>query len=412
VQTLSSKAKRMLIAALCHLWIMLAALGAFATLEKGKDKTAIANTDSQQQLNKASSQDAIQAQAAHVVIEGHWAAAAEIGATRWSIGLTIAKNSEGKIVATIDAPDARRVQVDSIEQAGNKLKLTITNIGASFHGELNAAGSEINGVWQEGTVSLPIRFLSPKGKGGVIGSLVEPPVQNWSKAPSAESAGFQDEAAFSFLVDEQPAGVVESSWATDGSFESHSIVTRSGQTIQISTKVLPDKDGRWAKIIAGTSLNTTTVARGGTKIVCTIGKNAAVREIGANNLMLLDYNSPALLSQVLRIYDRSKGGVQQFSSIQIPPEFFPNQLTVEAKETTEHTVGGNHLLLTRFHCKAENDMLEVLPIVPGRSIWSNCRPRTLFSCAWGMKACVLESKHPSTIAMRKCRAGTIGRTRD
>ena len=290
--------------------------------------------------------------------EGVWLAHLDIGATKWPMMLRIAKNKEGVMFATLDAPDADRLQADSIEQTGNKLKLVLTSIGASFQGDINAKSSEIIGVWKQGRTSLPLVFENSGRSGGVIGGIIRSlpgRPQDQSKALPAESAGFQDEASFSFLVNDKPMGVVKSSWASDGSFESRSTVTISGQTTQITTKIIPDQQGRWAKIIADTPLTTIIVTREGSKIIRTIGKNAVSWE-SKNNALLLDNNSPALLSQALRMYDRSKGGLQQFPLLEIPPRYFPQWLMVQAKETTEQTVGDNHLSLTRFYCSAEEEL--------------------------------------------------------
>jgi hypothetical protein len=305
-------------------------------------------------------QDATETKATHGLsrFEGLWFGSLEIGAIKWPVMLTISKNKEGTLVAIIDAPDADRTQVDSVEQTGSKLQLVVTGIGASFQGEFNATGSEIAGVWNQGRASFPLVFWSPAKKGGVIGTSVtsfSSGPQDQSKALPMESAGFQDEASFALMVNEKPMGAVKSSWAADGSFESRSTVTRSGQATQVTTKVFADKDGRWAKVIADTSLTTITVAREGGKIVRTIGNKIASWE-NRNNAVLLDYNSPALLSQVLRMYDRSKGGLQQFPLVEIPPRYFPQWLMVEAKETTEQLVDGHDLSLTRFHCRAGSDL--------------------------------------------------------
>jgi hypothetical protein len=138
-------------------------------------------------------QDATQAQATHGTsrFEGVWLAQLNIGATKWPMMLRIAENKEGVMVATLDAPDADRLQADSLEQTGNKLKLALTSIGASFQGDINAKSSEIAGVWKQGRASIPLVFESPARSGGVISGIIKSlpgKPQDQSKALPAESA--------------------------------------------------------------------------------------------------------------------------------------------------------------------------------------------------------------------------------
>ena len=63
-------------------------------------------------------------------------------------------------------------------------------------------------------------------------------------------------------------------------------------------------------------------------------------------VLLFDNNTPALMSQAIRAYDRSKGGAQTFPLMVIPGVAM--DLTLEAKETADHSVAGKELSLTKF----------------------------------------------------------------
>jgi hypothetical protein len=288
------------------------------------------------------------------IFAGQWTGYLDIGADRLPFYLLVFKNKDGGFSATVLGPREGLASANSVEPIGDRLKLELTSIGASFQGKINAAGSEITGEWKQGRGSLPL-VLQRVGSsgGGVIGGII----RSFYKGLPASLGGFEDEASFSFLVDEKPLGTTQSSWTKDGSFQSRAEATRAGQTVQVITKITPDAEGRWAKIVSETPLNTVTITRVGSEIVWTVGKTARKWQTNRDEL-LFDDNSPALISQALRSYDRSKGGAQKFPVLIILRN--EEDLTLEARETTEYTIRGQNLSLTRFQCSLSGTDLSVL----------------------------------------------------
>ena len=147
------------------------------------------------------------------------------------------------------------------------------------------------------------------------------------------------------IVNEERLAVMQSNWKRDGHFESHATISQAGQSVQTSTKIVPDADGRWAQITMEAPTGIVNITREGSSVRRTIKEKTTTWET-RQGLLLFDNNAPALMSQAIRQYDRAKGGAQKFpvacsagSSV---------DLTLEAKETTERSVGGKNLSLTKF----------------------------------------------------------------
>lgn len=69
------------------------------------------------------------------------------------------------------------------------------------------------------------------------------------KGLPASLAGFEDQASFSIIVNEEILGAAQSTWRPDGSFEGRSIISLAGQTAQTTVTIVPDNDGRWKEIV-------------------------------------------------------------------------------------------------------------------------------------------------------------------
>jgi hypothetical protein len=291
---------------------------------------------------------------------GQWRGALDVGATRLPATVLVFKQKEGTFAASIMGLYEGFANADSVELMGDKVRLEFMSIGGSFQGKMNAAGSEITGEWKQGRASLPLVLQRAGNGSGIIGGIIG---RVTPKGPPASLGGFEDAASFSFLVDEKALGAMQSSWTSDGNFESRAEVTRAGQTVQIITKITADAEGRWTKIVSETPLTTITMICEGNKIARTIGKNT--RTLPANkDVLLYDDNSPALISQALRAYDRSRGGAQRFPVLSITKD--EEELTLEARETTEYTVRGQSLSLTRFQYSVPGTDLNVLADSTGK----------------------------------------------
>ncbi|HEY6968462.1 MAG TPA: CocE/NonD family hydrolase [Candidatus Angelobacter sp.] len=165
------------------------------------------------------------------------------------------------------------------------------------------------------------------------------------KGLPASLAGFEDDASFSLILNEERLGVLQSSWKKDGSFDSSATITFAGQTVHVNTKITPDADGRWTKIVMETPVVTATLTREGSKVTRIMKEKTTTWE-SRQGVLLYENNSPALMSQALRAYDRSKGGAQKLPILLLPGMAI--EVTIEAKETVERTVAGKDLTLTKF----------------------------------------------------------------
>jgi putative CocE/NonD family hydrolase len=270
-------------------------------------------------------------------LEGDWQGTLAAGGAKLRLVLKVAKSADGKLSGTLDSPDqnANGIPISSIDQSGSEVKLQFVVIGGTYAGKMDAAGMEIAGEWKQGGQTLPLVF-----KRNVTESDVKV-----STGPPASLAGFEDEAVFSLFVNEEALGTMKSSWKKDGSFSAQSTITMAGQSRQGSTKITPDAEGRWSQIVIEAPTGTATLNRQGSSVTRTVKDKTTTWET-RSGVLLVDGNAPALMSQAVRAYDRKKGGVQKFPVLALPGGGL--ELTLEAKETAEHTVAGKDLSLTKF----------------------------------------------------------------
>lgn len=97
-------------------------------------------------------------QPAAKTIEGEWNGALDAGGQKLRLRVKISKGSGDKLTGAIDSLDqgANNIPISSVEQSGNEVKLELAEIGASYHGTMNADGSEISGEWKQGGGALPL----------------------------------------------------------------------------------------------------------------------------------------------------------------------------------------------------------------------------------------------------------------
>src|SRR5215469_7658341 len=170
-------------------------------------------------------------------LEGEWNGALDANGTKLRLLLKVSKDKDGKLTATIDSLDqnANGIPVTSVTYTGNDVKLELGGIAASFQGKMNADGTEISGDWKQGGGSLPLVFHRGQSK-------AENPEP---KGLPASLAGFEDEASFFLIMNEERLATMKSSWKKDGSFNSSVDVSMAGQTVHASTKITAASDGRW-----------------------------------------------------------------------------------------------------------------------------------------------------------------------
>lgn len=174
----------------------------------------------------------------------------------------------------------------------------------------------------------------------------KPAAKEESSGLPAPISGFSDSGTFYVYKDEDRIVTVTFSLKEDGTFENQSILSFAGQSVKTNVKIAPDKVGRWQTITMEAPIGTITVTRDGTKAVRTVkDKPPKTFEIKPDTTLFENFG-PALLSPLIRSYDRGKGGKQTF-----PVQIIPNVLvegSLERKDQIERSVAGKDLKIRRY----------------------------------------------------------------
>jgi hypothetical protein len=272
-------------------------------------------------------------------ISGEWDGTLSVLGQKLRLTLHIRRNPEGKLTGTLDSPDqgASDIPISRLEQTGGDVELELSGITAGYQGKLSASGNEIIGAWKQNGGILPVVFSRYIEKASA-----DPKP---SKGLPATLAGFEDQANFILFLNGQRLTVMQSTWRKNGSFEGHAAMNLAGQKTETTTRILPARDGRWARITMESALGLVMLTRKGSTVthMFKVKKNTWESREG---LVLFDNNSPALISQALRRYDRRKGGVQKFPLLILPDTLA--ELRLEARKTTHDQIAGKKWTLTKF----------------------------------------------------------------
>src|SRR5579864_795069 len=138
-------------------------------------------------------------------ISGDWNGELDVQGQKLRLVLHLTKNPDGKLLGTIDSLDqgANGIPVSSVDQTGDNVKLDLAGIAAGYEGKLNAAATEITGEWKQGGNALPLIFKRAGDKTAD---------QKTPKGLPATLAGFEDQANFSLVVNEERLGSMQSTW--------------------------------------------------------------------------------------------------------------------------------------------------------------------------------------------------------
>jgi pimeloyl-ACP methyl ester carboxylesterase len=101
-----------------------------------------------------------QAQTITIGLEGDWDAKLQAGEAVIHLVLHLAKASDGSVKATIDSLDqgVYGIEVTSYSQKNLTLRFTVSSVSASFEGRISTDHRTIDGVWTQGSASLPLGF--------------------------------------------------------------------------------------------------------------------------------------------------------------------------------------------------------------------------------------------------------------
>lgn len=165
------------------------------------------------------------------------------------------------------------------------------------------------------------------------------------KALPASLAGFSDEGIFHLYVNEEPLVEIKFKWEKEGKFSNTSRLSLAGQSVTTIIKIETDKDGRWTKIIQKSPQGTMKFTRKGSIVTRTFKEKTVTIEL-KEGAVLFENFSPALISQSLRAYDKSKSGKQTLPLFIIPGAM--EKATLELKEEVERSVAGKDIRFKKF----------------------------------------------------------------
>jgi len=91
-------------------------------------------------------------------IEGTWEGVLNVEGTDLRVVFKINKEADGALTAVMDSPDqgAMDIPLDTVTFDDGTLRLEWEAAQASYEGKMNEDGSEIEGAWEQGGVSLPL----------------------------------------------------------------------------------------------------------------------------------------------------------------------------------------------------------------------------------------------------------------
>jgi len=93
-------------------------------------------------------------------IEGNWSGSLEAGDAVLHLVLHVSKSADGSFSATIDSLDqgVYGIEVSSFTLTSSVLHFSIPSVAATYEGKLSFDHRAIDGVWTQGSVSLPLAF--------------------------------------------------------------------------------------------------------------------------------------------------------------------------------------------------------------------------------------------------------------
>jgi putative CocE/NonD family hydrolase len=164
-------------------------------------------------------------------------------------------------------------------------------------------------------------------------------------AQPAPLSGFKDEGVFFLYVNEDRVATLRFQWHPDGSFQNQATLSMAGQSVTTTYSIVPDKEGRWVNITVNSPQGPITTVREGEVARRTFKEKTETVNIKREARLFGNY-SPALMSQAVRLYDRAKGGKQDFPLVIIPGVMM--EASLEYKDTVERSVAGRDMQFLRF----------------------------------------------------------------
>ena len=166
-----------------------------------------------------------------------------------------------------------------------------------------------------------------------------------TEALPATLAGFGDEGVFRLYVNEDPLVEIHFKWEKKGKFSNISTIATAGQSVTTTTEIETDDKGIWTKITQESPQGVIKAIREGSIVTRTFKEKTVTIEL-KDGAVLFENFSPALMSQVVRAYDREKGGKQTFPLFIIPGVMM--EASLEVKEEVERSIAGKDMKFIKY----------------------------------------------------------------
>ena len=161
----------------------------------------------------------------------------------------------------------------------------------------------------------------------------------------APLTGFSDEGVFLVYKNEERIVTIDFRWLADGTFENEHTLSLAGQTVSSKMRVHPAPDGPWSEILMEMPLGPISITRDTQG--CRITREKEIETVALKpGTVLFENFAPALMSQPVRLYDKTAGGKQTFPLFILPKRVM--EASLELLDTVERSVGRSDLRFTRY----------------------------------------------------------------
>jgi hypothetical protein len=196
----------------------------------------------------------------------------------------------------------------------------------------------------------------------------------------ATLAGFEDQGKFRIYVNEEPIAEILFNWAKNGFVSSTVTLKMAGQSVTVETKIEADAKGLWTRILQSSAQGKAELTRTDGTVSRTIVTSTA-KEIKDTielkpGVVLFDNYGPALMSQMIRLYDSQKGGKQKFQIFILPGR----KKKGKTGRSPARTGNSGNTSMNWVGSTSPSGRMR-----PARSFWPPCRRRVLTTSAKGTR---------------------------
>lgn len=175
-----------------------------------------------------------------------------------------------------------------------------------------------------------------------LGATPRPTARAPRPVPGGRLGGFADSGAYVRFHKNEIWGTIGFTWSRSGAIESRTLRGRPaarGDLIRIQS----DASGEWQRVWVGVSRDSALLERFGSRAALHAEGRVDTLQLAPGTM--LD-GTPALLSQVPRVYDRARGGVQTIPVLILP--MHQVQGTVARLGTATRSIGGRRQRFERW----------------------------------------------------------------